>query len=102
MALKLLSVLLAIACSVLVPVAALLAAFSPMSMDAPESHQSWGKWLFVLALVCAPFALLGAAVFAWKRIMAGNYALVPQYCLLSLIPLAVALLLLKFDWFDKK
>lgn len=99
---KLLSILLAIACSLLVPVTGYMALFAGMAMDAPGSEKSIGKKLFVLTLMASPFALLWAAITSWKRIAVGDYGAALLWCPLSLIPFAVAMFLLHFDWFEKK
>ena len=99
---KILSIVIAVICSLLVPVTGFMALFAGMAMDAPGSEKSTGKWLFVFSMMAAPLALLGAAIFAWKRIAAGDYMPALRYCMLGLIPLAVAMFLLQFNWFEKK
>lgn len=98
---KTLSIVIAVLCSLLVPVTGFMALFAGTAMDAPGSEKSMGKWLFVFLLMAAPFALLGAVIFAWKSIVAGNYATAPGYCALGLLPFVLAMLLLQFNWFEK-
>lgn len=89
-------------CSVLVPITGFMALFAGMAMDAPDSHKSPGKWLFVFSMMAAPLALLVAAIFAWVRIEAGDYWAAIRWCLLGVIPFAVAMVVLQFNWFEKQ
>lgn len=98
---KILSIVIAVLCSLLTPVTGFMALFAGMAMDAPGSGKSTGKWMFVYSLMAAPVALLGAVIFAWKSIAAGNYATALGYCALGLLPFALAMLLLQFNWFEK-
>ncbi|MCK6695344.1 MAG: hypothetical protein L6Q97_24985 [Thermoanaerobaculia bacterium] len=99
---KILSRVIAVLCSRRTPVTGFMALFAGMAMDAPGSGKSTGKWMFVLSMMAAPFALLGAVIFCWKSIIAGDYARALGYCALGLIPFALAMLLLQFNWFEKK
>lgn len=99
---KILSIAFAIVCSFLVPVTGFMALFAGMAMDAPGSEKSIWKWLFVFSMMAAPFALLGAAFFAWRRLLAGNYLPALGYCLAGLAPFALAMVLLHFNWFERR
>lgn len=98
---EILSIVVAVICSLLAPVAGFMALFAGTAMDAPGSEKSIGKWMFVFSMMAAPFALLGAVILAWKSIAAGDYARGLGYCALGLLPFALAMFLLQFNWFEK-
>jgi hypothetical protein len=98
---KLIAIILAAICTLLIPVTGFIALFAGMAMDAPGSSKSPGKWLFVFSMMLAPIALLGAVVKAWTSIARNAYSDALWWSFLGLTPFALALLLLHFDWFDK-
>lgn len=98
---KIAAIILTVACTLLIPVAGFMALFAGMAMDAPESGKSVGKWLFVFSMMLAPIALLGAVVKAWTSIIRHEYSVALWSSLLGLLPFALAMLLLHFNWFEK-
>lgn len=98
---KIFAIILAIICTLLVPVTGFMALFAGMAMDAPGSDKSPGKWLFVFSMMFAPIALLGAIIKAWTSIAHNEYSVALWWSLLGLLPFGLAMLLLHFDWFDK-
>lgn len=99
---KLLSILLAIVCSLLVPITGYMALFAGMAMDAPGSEKSTGKRCFVASMMSAPLALLGGSIMSWKRIIAVDYPTALLWGVLGLVPFGFAMFLLHFNWFEKK
>lgn len=98
---KIIAIILAVICTLLIPVTGFMALFAGTAMDAPGSNKSPGKWVFVFSMMLAPIALLGAVIKAWTSIAQNEFSVAWWWCLLGLIPFALATLLLHFDWFDK-
>jgi|GEM_PF-3885226 len=93
--------MLAVICTLLIPVTGFMSLFAGMAMDAPGSDKSPGKWVFVFSMMLAPIVLLGAVIKVWVSIAHNEYSVALWWCFLGLLPFALAMLLLHFDWFDK-